>query len=588
MTDTPRVAHITTVDLTLRFLLLPQLTRLRDEGFDVTAISAPGPWTKEIEAEGIRHIPWRNATRAWNPTADLAALRELVSILRRERFELVHTHNPKPGVLGRIAARIAGVDCVVNTVHGLYATPEDSVLKRWSVLGMERLAGRFSDLELYQSEEDLQWARSIWLVPAARMRYLGNGVDVSSFNPSAVSAERVTQLRAELGFSPDQLVIGMVGRLVAEKGYQEFFTAARRVRQRIPSARFLAVGDVDPDKADSISSDAIQKARGDVVFAGWRSDVRDLLAAMDVFVLPSWREGVPRSAIEAAAMGKPLVLTDIRGCREIAREGIEGLLVLPRDPERLADAITRVLEDPELRRSLGERARARAVERFDERRVTDRVIAYYREIMRQTPPEVESSTVGIRLARPADAAALARLHTQALPNAFLPLLGERFLRRLYRALALDDEAVTLVAEMGGRPVGFAAGVVSAKGFFRRFLLRHGIAAGLAAAPRLLKPDLFRRALETARYPGTGPEVTETELLSIGVDPQARGQGVGKALVAGIVRGLSAKGASQVKAVVGAENQTANLFYSSLEFKPLSEITVHAGEKSQLWVRTCRS
>ncbi|MGH2814899.1 MAG: glycosyltransferase, partial [Actinomycetota bacterium] len=125
-----RVAHLTTTDLTLRYLLLGQLRRLAAEGYQVTGISAPGPNGAALEAEGIRFVPWRNATRAWNPVADVKALAELVALLRRERFDLVHTHNPKPGVLGRVAARAAGVPLVVNTVHGLYTTPEDRLRKR--------------------------------------------------------------------------------------------------------------------------------------------------------------------------------------------------------------------------------------------------------------------------------------------------------------------------------------------------------------------------------------------------------------------------------------------------------------------------
>jgi glycosyltransferase involved in cell wall biosynthesis len=263
---TVRVAHVATVDLTVRFLLLPQLRRLRDEGYDVTAISAPGPWLDDIEAEGIRFIPWTSATRAWDPRADVRAFRELLHILRRERFDLVHTHNPKPGVIGRIAARIAGTPCVVNTVHGLWAMPEDRLAKRVAVLGAEAVAARASDLELYQSEADVRWARRTWVVPRGRSRLLGNGTDVERFDRAAIDDAAVAAFRKELGLG-DGLVVGTVGRLVAEKGYRELFEAATSVRRAHPDVRFLALGDPDPSKPDSISVDEIERAREHVVFA---------------------------------------------------------------------------------------------------------------------------------------------------------------------------------------------------------------------------------------------------------------------------------------------------------------------------------
>lgn len=376
-----RVAHVATVDGTLRFILLGQLRRLKEEGFEVTTVSAPGPYVQGLESEGIRHIAWPHVTRAWDPAADVRAFRELVRILGRERFDLVHTHNPKPGVMGRVAARRVGVPCVVNSVHGFYASPEDPLRKRIPVLVLERLAARFSDLELYASEEDLAWARRIGVVKSSRSRFLGNGVDLRRFDPSAVSASRLAALRKELGIPEGALVVGAVGRLVAEKGYRELFAAARAVRREMPHARFIVLGSPDREKADAITTAEIERARQDIVFTGWVDDVRDFVALMNVFVLPSWREGQPVSAIEASAMAKPLILTDIRGCREVARHDVEGILVPPRDPRRLASAITRLLGDGALRDRFGRAARRRAIASFDERHITNKLIAFYRQLL---------------------------------------------------------------------------------------------------------------------------------------------------------------------------------------------------------------
>jgi glycosyltransferase involved in cell wall biosynthesis/ribosomal protein S18 acetylase RimI-like enzyme len=590
-----RVAHLTTTDLTLRYLLLGQLRRLREEGYQVTGISAPGPHAAELEAAGIRFLPWRNATRSWDPRADLRAFAELWSLLRRERFDLVHTHNPKPGLIGRVAARLAGVPVVVNTVHGLYATPDDRLRKRVPVLGLEWLAARCSHLELYQSEEDLRWARRIHLVPGRRAELLGNGTDLTRFDPGQVSPERAAELRRELGIPADALVVGAVGRLVAEKGCRELFAAARRVRQRDPSVRFLVVGAPDPDKADAITESELRRAAGDVLVTGWRDDVRDLLGVMDVFVLASWREGMPRSAIEAAAMGRPLLLTDIRGCREVARHEREALLVPPRDPDALAAANLRLAGDAALRERLGVAARRRAHAHFSEAAVADRVVGHYRRLLRidngvRLPGR--AGRITIRPARAADAAAMARLHADGMPDAFLPALGHGFLTRLYRALVADPQAVALVADGDGEVVGFASGVASVGGFYRRFARRHGLAAALAAAPRLVRPSVLRRLLETVRYPSSsaaelGP-LPDAELLSIAVAPSSRTGGTGRALADGILLGLAERGAAEIKVVVGAANEGANRFYAKVGFRPAGQLSVHQGISSNVWIRPCHS
>jgi len=587
----PRIAHVATVDLTLRFLLLPQLRALRDAGFDVSAISAPGPWVAEIEAEGIRHIPWRHATRGWDLQADALAFRELVAILRRGRFDLVHTHNPKPGVMGRVAARIAGVPRVLNTVHGLYTTPEDRLRRKVPVLAAEWLAARFSDLELYQSAEDLAWARRLRLVRPGRFVHLGNGVDLAVFSPELAGQERIRTLRADLGLAEDELVVGTVGRMVREKGYEELFEAARIVRARSPEVRFLAVGETDAAKSDAVTARAIEAARADIVFTGWRADVADLMALLDVFVLPSWREGLPRSATEALASGLPQVLTDIRGCREVVHDGVEGLLVPVRDPERLADAILRLAGDPSLRRRMAVAARARAESVFDERRVTAIVVDETRRLLgvpKGDPQPAQADGIRLRPARPQDAAAMARLHRDSMPTAFLPTLGHGFLRRLYRSMAGDAGVVAIVAEDRGRVAGFVTAAASVSAFYRRFARREGIAAVLAAAPHLSRPSVLRRAIETARYPGSLEGLPEAELLSIAVTRSRRSAGVGTALVEGTRRELARMGVAECRVVVGADNRGANGFYERLGCRLQGATSVHRGAASNVWVMTCPS
>lgn len=380
----PRLIHVTTVDLSLHALLTNQLRQFSEAGFEVSGASAPGLYVEDLREEGIPHHPVPSLTRSWTPGQDARALAELRRLFRRERPDIVHTHNPKSGVLGRVAARMARVPVVVNTVHGLYANPGLAPVRRALIATAERLAGRFSHHELFQSWEDYERAVRTRMVRADRATWLGNGVDVRRFRPSAVDPETVARLRKMWGAPEGSFVVGTVGRLVREKGYEELFEAARRVRAAGAGVLFVAVGPEEPGKADRLGRDALARGRdAGVVFHGEGSEMPPIYAAFDLFVLPSHREGVPRSAIEASAMARPVVATDIRGCREVVADGETGLLVPVRDPGGLAQAVLRLAGDREEARRMGEAARTRAGSRFDEDQVIRRTLDVYRRLLRE-------------------------------------------------------------------------------------------------------------------------------------------------------------------------------------------------------------
>jgi glycosyltransferase involved in cell wall biosynthesis len=377
----PKLLHVTTVDLSLDVLLGYQLRRFARAGFEVVGVSAPGAHTSALEADGIRHAPVPSLTRSWTPAADVRALAALRALFRRERPDIVHTHNPKSGVLGRVAARAARVPVIVNTVHGLYDHEGLSRARRAVVARSERAAMRLSSYELFQSQEDLDRALRDGMVPASRASWLGNGVDLSRFDPARVDAGALARLRAGWPGSP---VVGAVGRLVAEKGYPELFDAWRRVRQAHPDALLVVVGPEEPDKADALEPHVIRRARDDgVIFhgEGASGEMPLLYAAFDLFVLASHREGMPRSAIEASAMRLPIVATDIRGCREVVDDGVTGRLVPVRDAASLVGAIGPLLGDRAAADAMGAAGRQRALERFDEAAVVERTLQIYRRLL---------------------------------------------------------------------------------------------------------------------------------------------------------------------------------------------------------------
>jgi glycosyltransferase involved in cell wall biosynthesis len=377
----PRVAHIATVDLSVRVLLLNQLRAIAAAGYDVTAISADGPHVAAVEAAGIRHIAVP-MTRRMAPLADLVSLIRLYRLMRRERFTIVHTHNPKPNLFGQIAARAARVPVVLSTVHGYYFHDRMPPVRRRALILLEKLAARCSQLVLSQSREDVETAIKEGIAPRDRVELLGNGIDLTRFDRATLSDELLRATRRELGIPDGAAVVGFVGRLVAEKGILELLEASREIIRRFPSVKFLLVGPHDPEKADAINPEiAASMGLGDAfVFAGMRQDMPVMYALMDVFALPSYREGFPRSPMEASAMGVPCVVTDIRGCREAVVQGENGLFIPPRDARALADAIIALLGDPARATALGQGGVRLAAARFDERRVFAHVIDAYERL----------------------------------------------------------------------------------------------------------------------------------------------------------------------------------------------------------------
>lgn len=363
------IAHLTTVDMSHALLLATELRVDLEAGHDVVALSSPGPYVADIERLGVRHVAIPSFSRTANLRSDARGARELWSALRGLRPDVLHTHTPKAGVIGRVVGRVAGVPVVVNTCHGLWASPDDPLIKRGVVVAVEMVAARFSHAELYQNDVDRRRLRRA--VPERRAEVVGNGIDLTRFRYDPDGRQRV---RGEWGIGEDELVVGGVGRVVGEKGIAELAVVADRLG---PRARVVWVGPEDEAKPLPVAvrgPDAID-------FVGPRADMPAVYSALDVFVLPSHREGFSRSAMEAAACARPMVLSDIRGCREIGTNGEHLLLVPQRDPAALLAAIERLLGDDSLRARLGSAAAHRASAEFDQRRVAARSLETYRAVL---------------------------------------------------------------------------------------------------------------------------------------------------------------------------------------------------------------
>ena len=374
-----KVCQLCAVDFTLKHFLTALVDGMRAEGWSVTAVCSDGPFVPALRAAGyaIETLP---IARGLNPLRHAVSLWRLVRLFRRERFDVLHAHTPIAALLGRIAARIIGVPMVVYTAHGFYFHDDMGAAPKAIFSWLEWLGGRITDLLFTQSEEDARTAIAKNFLPAARVLAIGNGVDINAFDPARTQTRAA--MRAAWGIGQDAVVIGLIGRMVAEKGYGEYLNAAKTVVAQGFPVFFLAVGErLASDHAAGIDAQvsAAKATLGErLILTGLRSDIPELLAAMDVFTLPSYREGMPRTIIEAMLMAKPVVATNIRGSREEVVAGETGLLVPVRDAAALAQAFIRLINDAGLRTRLGQSGRARALTRYDEAKVVARQIAAIR------------------------------------------------------------------------------------------------------------------------------------------------------------------------------------------------------------------
>jgi glycosyltransferase involved in cell wall biosynthesis len=339
--------------------------------FDVSlcGLKRPEPATDWLGAEGI---PVHHLGRG---RFDPRIVPDLVRLMRARRTRVVHVHGYAAADFGRIAARVAGARLVL---HEHFADPRMPAYQSLA----DRVLAPLTDAAIAVSRSTRDFLVRERFVPADRVHLIWNGAPLEEFAP--VPRERARSTREALGLPRDAPVVGTIGRLSAQKGHRFLLEAAARLAARREDVRFLVVG--DGDLMDDLRRRAARLGiEGRVSFAGHRTDVRDVLGAIDVFCLSSLYEGTPLALFEAMAAGKAIVSTAVDGCLEVLEEGVTGLLVPPADPEALASALGRVLADAALRRSLGERA-LQSSRRFDVRACVEAIEALYDALL--APGEV--------------------------------------------------------------------------------------------------------------------------------------------------------------------------------------------------------
>jgi len=350
---------------------------LRDAGHEVLLVSPDGPYGDKLRELGYRWEPAPMVRRSLNPLREYALVQWLRRLIDRERVDLVHGFTIKPAVYGSIAARLAGVPARVNAVAGMGYVFTSNALRALVLRPVVRRLFRYAlDGDgarlILQNPDDVAMFSRARLVHADKVRLIpGSGVDCSRFTP--VNGHRSTE----------RFRVVLPARLLWDKGLAEYVQASRLLRARGIPVDFLLAGEPDPGNPAAVAEHIVRGwvDEGLVQWLGHVKDMPGLFHSVDAVVLPSYREGLPKGLIEAAACALPLITTDVPGCREVVSHREDGLLVPVKDAQALAEAIATLQADPALCRRLGIAARQKALSRFDERSVIERTLGVYRELV---------------------------------------------------------------------------------------------------------------------------------------------------------------------------------------------------------------
>ena len=376
----PRLLFVITEDWYFWSHRLHLARAARDVGMEIVIATRVQDHGGQIAHEGFKLFPIRLRRRSRHPLNELLAILELFRLYRSQKPDIVHHVAMKPVLYGTVAARLAGVRGIINAFAGLGRAfiaegPQAKLMRSFIGWGLRWALSSPHSVAIFQNQEDCKRMLQNGLVRSDQARVIrGSGIDTKVFIP--------------LPCPGGEPIVMLASRMLWDKGVGEFVEAAHLLKQQRQLARFVLVGRLDEDNPARITLKQLMKwhEQGLVEWWGHRDDMPQVLASASVVVLPSYREGLPKVLLEAAACGRPIVATDVPGCREIVRDGINGRLVPPKNPEALAEAITMLLLDPALQARMGALGRAIVVSEFSVEKIVDETLAVYRELLNPANP----------------------------------------------------------------------------------------------------------------------------------------------------------------------------------------------------------
>ncbi len=371
-----RIIHIQVLPILsgVQKSMLDIISRLDPNKYDITVLcQTEGDLTQALKQKNIRFITLPELKREINPYYDFLAFLKLYKLLKHGKYDLVHTHSSKPGIIGRLAAKAAGIKCIVHTVQGFAFHEHSSNVQIFLVRLLEKLAGMASHKVIFVNSKDRDIASKMKLVPNQKMVTIHNGVDLNQFNSA-------NGLKNGNGIKKNGAMVGMVARLWEQKAPQDYIASIPKVVAKMPDAKFLVIGDGPLETELKKMSDKLGIEKN-VQFLGWRQDINDLLKVIDVVVLPSLWEGLPVAILEAMALSKPIVATNIKGNNELVVHGETGYLVKPGNPEEISSYVLKLLNDQPLAKKMGRLGYSRVKEKFALNKIVEQTSSLYENLL---------------------------------------------------------------------------------------------------------------------------------------------------------------------------------------------------------------
>lgn len=378
-----KIAFLSHLDLNLYLFRLPIMIELIKQNHTVYAICPKGEKFDSFEEYGIKAIEYKILRKSLNPLKELKTIRNIYHVIKPLELDILHNFTVKPNIYGSIAGHLAKVKTVVNSVTGMGSFfIQDSTKAKTIRRVIEKLykeANKKVSYVVFQNSDDMKYFLDKKLLKSNQAVLIkSSGIDSDQFDMSKINADKLQSLKSELNIV-NELVVLMVARAIWDKGVKEYYESASILSKKYPHVKFLYVGDTDDGNHSCANREFLSSSN--VSWLGHRDDIAELTALSDIYVLPSYREGVPRTLLEAASMSKPIVTTDAIGCREVVEDGYNGVLVRVKDSISLASGIEKLIEDSVLREEMGKNGRIKVLKEFDVKIVVSKYMEVYEKIV---------------------------------------------------------------------------------------------------------------------------------------------------------------------------------------------------------------